>query len=70
MTGNILSKLFDDITVLESYYFWLGLFFLTGAAFSFKSIENTKIVQVTMISFRMLSVILMIIGSIVIIIQN
>ena len=38
MTGNTLSKLFDEVTVLNTYYFWLGLFFVFGAAFSFKSI--------------------------------
>ena len=70
MTGNILSKIFVDVSVLESYYFWLGLFFVIGATFSFKSIEKTKIVQALMITFRLLSVLLMLVGSIMIMIQN
>ena len=70
MTGNTLSKLFSGVAVLDTYYFWLGLFFIFGASFSFKSIEKTKIVQATMIFVRFLTVFLMVIGAFIIIGQN
>ena len=70
MTGNMLSKLFMDVSILESFYFWLGQFFVIGATFSFKSIENTKIIQILMITFRLLSVLFLFIGSKIIMIQN
>lgn len=70
MTGNTLSKLFTGVTLLDTYYFWLGVFFLFGASFSFKSIEKTKVVQATMIFVRFLSVFLMVIGAFIIMGQN
>jgi len=70
MTGNTLSRLFDGVAVLDNYYFWLAIFFLFGATFSFKSIEKTKVIQTTMITVRFLSVALMIIGAFVIMGQN
>jgi len=70
MTGNTLSKLFTGVTLLDTYYFWLGIFFVFGASFSFKSIEKTKVVQATMIFVRFLSVFLMVIGAIIIMAQN
>ena len=70
MTGNTLSKLFEGVVVLESYYFWLAIFFVFGATFSFKSIEKTKVIQVVMISVRFISVFLMIIGAFIIMGQN
>ena len=48
---------------------WLGLFFLSGAAFSFKSIYNTKALQVVIIVVRFISIVAMIIGAIYIMIK-
>ena len=70
ITGKALSKLFSDVPVLGLFEFWLGLFFISGAAFSFKSIDKTKVLQVIIIAIRFISISLMIIGSIIIMIQN
>jgi hypothetical protein len=70
MTGNTLSKLFSGVALLDNYYFWLAIFFIFGAIFSFKSIEKTKVIQTTMIFVRFLSVFLMIIGAFIIMGQN
>ena len=63
-----MEKVFDDAiqgdSILKSFNLWLALFFICGAIFSFKSIENTKIMQAIIISIRVLSVILMIVGAI------
>lgn len=70
MTGKTLSKLFGDISVLNTFYFWLGVFFVSGATFSFKDITKTKVLQIGIISVRIISILLMIIGALVIIGQN
>ena len=70
MTGNILSKLLQDVPVLNSFYFWLSIFFVAGAAFSFKSIEKTKVMQAILVVVRFVSIALMIIGAIIIMVQN
>lgn len=69
MTGNILSVVFEHVDILDEYSFWLGLFFLSGAAFSFKSIENTKALQFFIIVARFISIVAMIIGAIYIMIK-
>jgi hypothetical protein len=38
MTGNILARVFEGTDIFGSFNFWLGLFFIMAAAFSFKSI--------------------------------
>jgi hypothetical protein len=48
----------------------LGVFFLSGATFSFKDITKTKPLQIGIISIRVISIFLMIIGALVIIGQN
>ena len=63
MTGNILSNVFEDVQVLKEYEVWLGLFFLSGAAFSFKSISDTKALQFFIIIARFISIIAMIFGA-------
>jgi amino acid permease len=70
MTGKTLSKLFSHVDILNTFEFWLGLFFISGAAFSFKSISKTKPIQVVTITVRFVSVFLMILGAIIIIFQN
>lgn len=69
MTGNILSVVFKDVDILKEYEVWLALFFLSGAAFSFKSIENTKSLQFVIIVVRFISIVAMIIGAIFIMIK-
>lgn len=59
-----------DVDVLNTFEFWLMVFFVLGGAFSFKSIEKTRAIQIIMISVRIISILLLIIGSIVIMIQN
>lgn len=70
MTGKVLSRLLGDIEVLNTFEFWLMVFFVLGAAFSFKSIEKTKAIQIIMISVRIISILLLVIGSIFIMAQN
>lgn len=70
MTGKTLSKLFADVPVFSAFEFWLSLFFLSGASFSFKSISKTKPLQIITITVRFVSVFLMILGAIIIMIQN
>lgn len=70
MTGKTLSKLFHGVNVLGTFEFWLAVFFISGAAFSFKSISKTKPIQVITITVRFISVFLMILGAIIIIFQN
>jgi len=45
------------------------LFFLSGAAFSFKSISNTKALQFVIIIVRVISIVAMIIGALYIMIK-
>jgi hypothetical protein len=70
MTGKTLSKLFANVTVLNTFEFWLSLFFVSGAAFSFKSISKTKPLQIITITVRFISVFLMILGAFIIMGQN
>ena len=50
--------------MLEEFNFWLGLFFISGAAFSFKSIESTKALQFIIIIVRFVSIFLMLFGAV------
>ena len=43
ISANTLAKAFLGIYVLDQYYFWMILFFLTGAVFSFKDVTSTKV---------------------------
>ena len=43
-SGVILAQVFEDITVLDSRYSWLILFFFTSVVFSFRDVAGTKIV--------------------------
>lgn len=70
MTGKTLSKLFGNFDVVKHFEFWLGIFFLSGAVFSFKDITKTKPLQIAIISVRIVSILLMIIGALIIIGQN
>lgn len=70
MTGKTLSKLLSQVPVIGTFEFWLGVFFVSGAAFSFKSIEKTKGLQIVIITVRFISIILMLLGAIIIMAQN
>lgn len=70
MTAKTLSGVFVDISVLSQFEFWLAAFFISGAVFSFKSIEKTKVLQVTIIIVRFISILMMIGGAIAVIIMN
>ena len=70
MTGKTLSKVLASIPVLNTFEFWLGIFFISGAAFSFKSIEKTKALQIFIVIVRAVSIMLMLVGAIIIMIQN
>lgn len=64
MTGNILSGVFDSVSVLNNYYFWLSIFFLSSAVLSFKDISSIKIIQDIIGIIRVVVIILFISGPI------
>lgn len=74
MTGNTLSKVFSDAiegsSIFSSFSFWLLIFFVFGAVFSFRSIDKTKPMQFIIISVRAISIILMIGGALYLIIKD
>jgi hypothetical protein len=43
MAANMTSGAFVGIEVLESYYFWVSLFFVIGGPLSFSDIVSNKI---------------------------
>jgi hypothetical protein len=54
---------------MNDFKLWVGLFFISGAMFSFKSIEKTKVMQFVIIVVRFISIVAMIIGAIYIMIK-
>ena len=58
-----MSNVFEDVQILKEYEVWLGLFFLSGATFSFKSISDTKALQFFIIIVRFISIIAMIFAA-------
>jgi hypothetical protein len=46
------------------------MFFVSGAIFSFRSIDKTKVLQTTMMTLRMLNLTLFIFGAIYLISKN
>ena len=74
MSGNTLKKVFESTfekdSILTSFNFWLSLFFLCGAIFSFRSIDKTKPLQYSIILMRILSIIMMIGGALYLIFRN
>lgn len=61
--------MFAGVPVLDSLYTWLGVFFLSGALFSFRNVSQTKALQFVIIAVRFLSIVSMIVGAIYIIIR-
>lgn len=49
---------------LDKIYPWLGLFFISGAVFSFKDVASTKILQIFIIVIRCLSIGAMLVGAV------
>ena len=73
MTANTLSKAFTDVSgprLLENEYFWLSLFFIAGAVFSFRSIDKTRIMQLIIIGARILTISLFLGGAIFLFCKN
>lgn len=67
MTANTLSKVFKDVngpSILENFKFWLLVFFVAGAVFSFRSIDKTKVMQAVIIGVRVLTIVLFLGGAI------
>jgi hypothetical protein len=64
MTGKNLSQVFHDIDYLRDFRFWVCLFFISGAVFSFRSIDNTKVMQITIIAVRVISLAMFLFGAI------
>lgn len=73
MTGKIMSKVFDHLdenNFLRNFNFWIFIFFISGAAFSFRSIDKTKVMQVIIIGVRILSIILFLFGALFLICRD
>ena len=68
MTGNTLAQFFKDFfgeeSIVASFYFWMGIFFVCGAIFSFRSINDTKVMQAIIIIVRVISILLLFFGAI------
>lgn len=69
MTGKIMSKVFSHIenqtfSFLSNFNFWIFIFFLSGAVFSFRSIDKTKVMQITIVGMRVISIVLFLFGAV------
>lgn len=70
MTGKIMKEVFQNIDEDKWYHFfsdfnfWIFIFFVSGAAFSFRSIDKTKIMQIIIIGMRVISIVLFLFGAI------
>lgn len=67
MTANTLSKVFrdaDSLELLQNFDFWLIIFFVAGAVFSFRSIDKTKVMQAIIIGARVLTITLFFTGAV------
>lgn len=70
MTGNTMRLVFEDVQILKTFEFWVVVFFISGAAFSFRSIDKTKIMQIVIVFVRVISIIMLIFGAVYMIIWN
>ena len=64
MTGNVMSEVFQDVDWLRSFYFWVVLFFISGAVFSFRSIDKTRVMQVVIVGVRVVSILMLVGGAV------
>lgn len=62
-TGTVMSELFVEVDVLNNFYFWMALFFLTSMFFCFKDVQGTKILQTIISIFRAFVILLMFCGA-------
>lgn len=44
IVGNSLSELFDEIPIMDNYYYWVLFFFAISGILSFKDISSITIV--------------------------
>lgn len=58
-----MSNVFEDVNYLKEFNFWVFLFFISGAVFSFRSIDKTKIMQVIIIGVRIISLLMFLFGA-------
>lgn len=58
-----MSDVFKEVNYLNDFNFWVFLFFISGAVFSFRSIDKTKIMQVIIIGVRIISLLMFIFGA-------
>lgn len=78
MTGKIMAQVFSawnheansSTSVLEEFNFWILIFFLCGSAFSFRSVDKTKVMQMLIIGVRVVSIALFLGGAIYLVIRN
>ncbi|KAL4470120.1 hypothetical protein ABPG72_016657 [Tetrahymena utriculariae] len=61
-TAHVMSKVFENFQILNSYNLWLISFFLISAVFSFKNIQDTQGLQSFIFYVRAITVISMLIG--------
>ena len=59
-----MKNVFKDVKYVGDFNFWVFLFFLSGAVFSFRSIDKTKIMQAIIIFVRIISLLMLIIGAV------
>lgn len=67
MTGKIMSQAFNHIEeakILQNFNFWIFIFFISGAVFSFRSIDKTKVMQIIIVGVRFMSILLFIFGAV------
>ena len=67
MTAKTLSIVFSHVNTvgfLRNYNFWLAIFFLAGALFSFRSIDKTKVMQAIIIGARVITILLFFGGAV------
>lgn len=64
MTGNVMSEVFQGVDWLGSFYFWVVLFFISGAVFSFRSIDKTRVMQVVIVGVRVVSILMLVGGAV------
>ncbi|KAL4428774.1 hypothetical protein ABPG74_001288 [Tetrahymena malaccensis] len=61
-TAHVMSKVFENFQILNSYNLWLISFFLISAVFSFKNVQDTQGLQSFIFYIRAITVIFMLLG--------
>lgn len=60
----------QSTSILEEFNFWILIFFLCGSAFSFRSVDKTKVMQMLIIGVRVISIVLLLGGALYLILRN